>query len=411
MSSDEIAVSRRKARVPARRVGILLVNPGGPGLSAFDYVADTEILDKLPAVVLDSFDIIGLEPRGLPRSLPVLCSFNSPGGFDRRERNERYAESCKARSGSLLRFVGSDSSAEDMETLRKALGEEKISLLGFSYGTYLGALYAEAHPARVRAMVLDSGVDPSRFGRTYAQDIIRGKQRIFEAALEKCFNRVDEVCPYSSVNEGLADFDRLAALARTDGLGDDNLDSSDLESLTVELLEKDWDRLFAVLTDLRIGDSASAKAALDSVNSGGGAWEDGSFESVVCRDGLRPSSWPQDTTGVDEETVLRTAAPSFPNDAAFWASESTCANWGAPPRQRTDVRSSAGARILTVAGFYDINTPYEWSVNLNAQLGGSLLRVEGTYGHALSFDGVQCLDSAVTAFLLTPQPPDPEVTC
>jgi len=152
LSSVSIAVTRLPATVPSARIGSLVLNPGGPGGSGLDlawgYAA------RFPAEVLERFDLVGFDPRGVGRSTAVDC-----GDL---ERSFRVVErDCIARSGALLPYVGTSNAARDVEQLRKALGDEQLTYIGFSYGTALGAVYANLFPASVRALVLDGSVDPA----------------------------------------------------------------------------------------------------------------------------------------------------------------------------------------------------------------------------------------------------------
>lgn len=147
-----IAVTRLPATEPAERIGSLVLNPGGPGGSGIDlawgYAA------AFPAPLLERFDLVGFDPRGVSRSTPVDC-----GDLG---RSFRVVErDCIVRSGNLLPYVGTQNAARDMEQLRKALGDDQLTYLGFSYGTALGAVYANLFPQSVRALVLDGSVDPA----------------------------------------------------------------------------------------------------------------------------------------------------------------------------------------------------------------------------------------------------------
>jgi pimeloyl-ACP methyl ester carboxylesterase len=115
-----LSVARRAARNAATRIGVLFVNPGGPAGSAVDMVSAESFAKDVPASILDRFDVIGLDPRGVNRTVPVLCAITPPTTGDRTERNRLFATSCGQRSGKILPFVGTDSSAEDLETLRRS---------------------------------------------------------------------------------------------------------------------------------------------------------------------------------------------------------------------------------------------------------------------------------------------------
>lgn len=147
-----ISVTRLPSSDAAARIGSLVLNPGGPGGSGVDLAWGYASL--FPTDLLARFDLVGFDPRGVSRSTPVDC-----GDLN---RSFRVVErDCVARSGDLLPYVGTQNAARDMEQLRKALGDEQLTYLGFSYGTALGAVYANLFPQSVRALVLDGSVDPT----------------------------------------------------------------------------------------------------------------------------------------------------------------------------------------------------------------------------------------------------------
>ncbi|GIG92317.1 alpha/beta fold hydrolase [Plantactinospora endophytica] len=168
-----VAVSRLKAADPGKRRGIMLLNPGGPGGSGLDlplYLAET-----LPREVLDRYDLIGFDPRGVGRSTPISCGIPEttpldlplpyPAADGTIDRNIAYArataQGCAATAGDLLPHITTANTARDMDRIRAALGEPKTSYLGYSYGSYLGAVYASLFPQRTDRIVLDSAVDPA----------------------------------------------------------------------------------------------------------------------------------------------------------------------------------------------------------------------------------------------------------
>lgn len=155
-AADVGTVSISVTRLPAAdgngRIGSLVLNPGGPGGSGVDLAWGYATL--FPTDLRARFDLVGFDPRGVSRSTPVDC-----GDLNRSFRV--IERDCVARSGDLLPYVGTQNAARDMEQLRKALGDEQLTYLGFSYGTALGAVYANLFPGSVRALVLDGSVDPT----------------------------------------------------------------------------------------------------------------------------------------------------------------------------------------------------------------------------------------------------------
>ncbi len=220
---DQGSFSLPAARSPARseRVGVLFVNPGGPGGSG---VALAEEAPKFfPMEVVDRFDIIGFDPRGAAGSKPgVECVDSldayvaldlSPDTDAERQAlldvNRALDEGCEKRSGDILPFIGTERVARDMDRLRDALGEEKISYLGYSYGTFLGALYADAFPDRVRVMVLDGAIDPAKTG----SEAILGQAFGFEDQLDAFLDaqKKDAMSPFFEDGKSDTEFDALMA--------------------------------------------------------------------------------------------------------------------------------------------------------------------------------------------------------
>ena len=209
-------------RSRAGRIGTLLVNPGGPGASGVDAAAD--IRSRLPASLRSAFDVVGWDPRGTGRSSPVRCGRDLDYLFvpdtapdtpaertDLERAADRFARECARRSGALLAHVSTFDTVRDMEAIRAALGEPRISYLGYSYGTLLGALYAQTYPRHVRAMVLDGAVDPSV---PPDQSLIEQAQG-FDEGLARFLRWCDtnRTCAFSGVDEGgtAARYERVRA--------------------------------------------------------------------------------------------------------------------------------------------------------------------------------------------------------
>nr|WP_042184637.1 alpha/beta fold hydrolase [Kibdelosporangium sp. MJ126-NF4] len=174
----DLAVARRKATDPAKRVGVLLVNPGGPGSSGVDFVV--RLNNYFSADVQSRFDIIGWDPRGVASSQPVRCSFDdwskrpsqypaTQAEFDTLVKyNRDMREDCRKRSGPIADHADTGATAQDMDAIRRALGERKINYYGLSYGTLMGQQYAERYGDKIRSMVIDSNMDHSIGTRAFA---------------------------------------------------------------------------------------------------------------------------------------------------------------------------------------------------------------------------------------------------
>ncbi|MGH2720176.1 MAG: alpha/beta fold hydrolase, partial [Actinomycetota bacterium] len=184
-----IALKRYPARDPARRIGSLLYNPGGPGTSGVGAVAGQ--VNRSTAGILDRFDVVGFDPRGVGQSSAVRCDaapslpdpIPDPVPPDDATRqaviaaNNEYAADCVKYSNGVLPHVGSDNVARDMDQLRIALGDERLTYLGQSYGTFLGQVYAELFPGRIRALALDGVIDPALTTEEFANAAAEGFDR------------------------------------------------------------------------------------------------------------------------------------------------------------------------------------------------------------------------------------------
>ncbi len=279
-----IAVTRLPAADPSRRIGSLVLNPGGPGGSGVDlawgYAA------QFPAALVDRFDLVGFDPRGVGRSTAVDC-----GDLGRSFRV--VLRTCVAHSGALLPYVGTQNAARDMEQLRKALGDDRLTYLGFSYGTALGAVYADLFPDRIRAAVLDGSVDPrageynidgtavGSFGTPfYGVQDFGGTEGVF---LDLC--DATRSCPAGPDSGGLLDdlyrsvsdaslkyfdeWDPRVTASQIDGIITSAMYNTDL-----------WAPLAVGLADAAAGD-ASTLAALGSFLEAGYPRQENSFDNLT----------------------------------------------------------------------------------------------------------------------------------
>ena len=426
--SVDLALTRLQTAKPGERIGSLVVNPGGPGSSAVDYLQAAWTL--IPEPVRARFDLVAFDPRGVGRTAPIRCatteeldryfavdpSPDDAGELRALERsNERLAAGCQARSGRLLPYVSTAEAAEDLERVRVAIGDDGLTYLGYSYGTSLGAAYLDAHPTRVRAMVLDGGIDPQLTWDGLLEGQSTGFDRALEAFLADCERRR---CPYRAEVEGdlLQAYDRLAeqvdrtplptGSSRTLGPGEFAL------GVLGGLYRKasGWPAIADALVAAERGDGgpmlALSDAYLDRTDSGYANVTE-ALSSVVCLD----RQWPRDLQPyLDLADRVRADAPRFGPLIAL--SGTICAEWPVPPvggPKRVTAPGSPPVLVIGTTG--DPATPYAWSVALADQLSRGVLVTYRGDGHTVYRAGASaCVRDVVNHYLVTTVPP-PATTC
>jgi pimeloyl-ACP methyl ester carboxylesterase len=422
-----LAVARRPAGNPSQRIGSLVLNPGGPGVPAIDYLRSAA--STFPRELRDRFDLVAFDPRGVGRSDPVVCADSLDPLFDEafspRTDAERgdlvdaaqlVAQQCAARSGNLLPHVSTQNAARDLDRLLAALGVRTLTFLGSSYGSYLGAIYVTLFPHRVRAMVLDGAIDPEQS----AADSVVSQAQGFEAELDDFLADCDHrsACTFRGDGGAAAEYDALRARSartplRATGSGGRTLDQTRLDAAVLQLLylgRDGWPQLESALTAADRGDAA---ALLRQADDYAGRRADGStdhvldaFWAVSCLDGPPPGA-------LGAAGLERLAALSAPRMGAFIANNSViCSLWPVPPVTAPPVLGAAGApTVLVVGATGDPATPLAGARRMRAVLGNARLLVVDADRHT-SFDGGnQCVDSAVTAYLVDTKVPARNTRC
>lgn len=430
----KLAVSRKKATGPGKRLGSLLVNPGGPGGSAIGYLQSYAALGY-PEEVRARYDMAAVDPRGVARSEPVTCldgkqmdayTQTDVTPDDEREAAElsasfkKFAAGCERRSGEVLPHVSTVEAARDMDILRAVLGDEKLSYVGASYGTFLGATYAGLYPDRVGRLVLDGAMDPSLPARRMNRDQTAGFETAFKSFAKECVSRSD--CPLGTEDETDAgkrlksffdELDRAPLPARDSGgrrLGEALATTGVIAAMYDEGA---WPQLRTALSAaMKEKDGAPLLSLSDSYyeRDADGTYANLMFANaaVNCLD-LPPAF----KTAADVKKSIpdfEKASPVF-GEGLAWASLN-CAYWpvkatGEPHR----IKAEGAAPIVVVGTTRDPATPYRWAEALAGQLSsGKLLTYEGD-GHTAYGRGSKCVDSAINAYLLDGKAPDDGKRC
>jgi pimeloyl-ACP methyl ester carboxylesterase len=429
----QLALIRLQATDTKNRVGSLVINPGGPGGSGVQYArAARSVLSER---VREHYDVVGFDPRGVAQSDPVQCltdaqtdtlmaSDPTPDDDAEAARTVELAKTlaagCTKRTGELLAHVGTIDAAKDMDVLRAALGDPRLYYLGKSYGTFLGATYAQEFPQNVGRMVLDGAIDPSLSSEQVDLGQAKGFEQATRAFVADCVK--GRGCPLGSdLDRGMERLRQL--LGRLDS---SPLPTSDparpltegLGSLGVAVAMYDegyWPTLRAALSQAFGGDG-SALLQLSDLYTDRGA--DGHYTSnqntviyaVNCLDRpYRGTSNPVTEAQRDVKAFTKQA----PTWGAFLAwSELPCAYWPVKPKGGPGAIQAQGSGPIVVVGTTrDPATPYAWAQGLAKQLAnGHLLTYEGD-GHTAYRRGSRCIDKAVDAYLLRGDVPKDGLRC
>ncbi|MPZ67328.1 MAG: alpha/beta fold hydrolase [Pseudonocardiaceae bacterium] len=425
-----VALLRRPASDPEARIGSLLVNPGGPGGSGLTAAAS--MTGAVEGTELGRrFDLVGFDPRGVGASEPAIDCRNtaeqdaerldndldtSPAGVAQTEAEERaYAQLCAERVGEqVLANVGSADVARDMDVLRAVLGDEKLTYLGYSYGTRIGTEYAEQFPGNVRAMVLDGAVDPNE---PLVESLVKqgaGFQSSFDAFIDWCLPR--QGCwtdgPVPATEQQFQDL--IAPLAQQPlPVGNRQLSYSDAETGTIQALYSDrlWPVLDQGLAGLARGDGSLLLALADLYyqrDPSGYTNSEDAFTAVHCVDDVPIT----DRAAFREaDRRYREVAPFLDDGNPPSAARDACAFWPVPGADEPGMPQVEGVEPpLVISTTGDPATPYQAGVELTGALGGRLLTFEGNQ-HTVALQGVGCVDTAVTRYLVDGTLPPEGMRC
>ncbi|MEV4303330.1 alpha/beta hydrolase [Nonomuraea sp. NPDC049624] len=414
-----IALSRIKATDSSRRRGVLLLNPGGPGGAGLSM---TLLGKEMPAVAA-RYDLVGMDPRFVGRSTPINCrwrtdTFLRSAGPDRRSFDEgvrlaeQLAAGCAKGNLQTLPYATTRNTARDMDVIRAALGERKLSYLGYSYGTYLGATYLQLFGSRADRVVLDSAVDPQVYGpRMFARAA---------PAMDAALRRWASWAAAHDKEYGLGGT-RDAVLATVEKInrhpvqiGGYRVDAHVVPYWLFARLYSDGPQSYAVLAEEaralgRGGGTpppASLKEFLDGLFTGAGAASDRAGTAILCGDRAAPRD---PATYYRDIQRHRTAEPLF---GPLVRNISPCAFWPVKPLEApTRIRNSVPALIVGAAG--DPATPHPGQQAMHRALTGSrMITLTGAFRHGVYLAaGDACVDTKVTGYLVDGVLPGKDVTC
>ncbi|MEU8824474.1 alpha/beta hydrolase [Streptomyces sp. NPDC048636] len=427
----KLAVSRKKATGSAKRLGSLLVNPGGPGGSAIGYLQSYAAVGY-PSRVRARYDMVAMDPRGVAGSEPVRCL--SDKQMDRYTQTDqtpdvsaeqhrlvaaykKFARGCADRSGKVLAHLSTVEAARDMDVLRAALGDDRLTYVGASYGTFLGATYADLYPSRVGRLVLDGALDPALNSRRMNLDQTAGFETAFTAFAKDCVRRA--TCPLGtrSVTDARdrlgAFFTRLDSHPVSTG-GSRRLGESLATTGVMAAMydESAWPQLRTALHAAIRGEGGGLLNLADLYYERD---TDGSYANLMyanpavnCLD--LPAAFRTPAEVEKSLPAFKKASPVF-GEALAW-SALNCAYWPVPATGHPRTLTAKGAAPIVVVGTTrDPATPYRWARALARQLSSAtLLTYEGD-GHTAYGRGSRCIDAAINTYLVSGRPPAPQKRC
>ncbi|MCT9081457.1 alpha/beta hydrolase [Streptomyces fulvoviolaceus] len=422
----DLALARHRATDPGRRIGPLLLNPGGPGQSGVNLALSAPF--SFSPEVVARFDLVGFDPRGIGGSSEMHCdgekvearraalSPTDEASFQTlRQANRALADNCREVSGPLADHMDTKSVAYDMDAIRAALGEQRISYWGGSYGTLIGQQYAELFPHRVRAMVLDSNMDHS----LGAWGILKSRTETLEASFGLFADWCERTPSCLLYGKDVRALYKSYYQAAEEGrlvytLSNRPFPASTLRGTTYSYMYEpdNWPTFALVLSYLSVVAEPPTETASEAPSAQAAAGDPVAFtyDPVLCQD--FDLDVPSYATMARYETELARIAPLTRVASLGWSYLTSCQNWTdrvANPQH--PLRVDGTPPILLTNSRYDVATPYAWAANAARQMGreARLLTYDGV-GH-ITYWRSPCMRAAVDTYLTTLETPAKDTHC
>ncbi|MFN8025806.1 MAG: alpha/beta hydrolase [Acidimicrobiia bacterium] len=435
-----IAVSRKRAADPSKRLGSLIVNFGGPGDAGATTLAD--FAGTYPKEIRDRYDVVSFDPRGVGKSRPVVCVDDTTTDalndedptpdsdaelrsfYDGTSDVADFVAGCVAKNGDWLGRLGSRNVARDIDRLRASLGDDKLNYLGYSYGTVIGAVYAQMFPQTVGRMVLDAPVDLSVDALAELQADAKGFEHALESFLTDCAD--DKKCTFHSAGDPQSAFRELqqsfegGAELDAETLSGDPTDrkvgvATFYTAVLSALYDKayGWPTLARALEDAKAGDGTLLLALADSYN---GRNDDGTysnieqvFDAIHCDDRYDATQSWEDFVAEYQRQVK-----AYPLLGAYTGSTKLGCDprYPQPPasEQLGDVRVNGAPPILILGTTHDPATAYQGAIDLQSRIAGSRLVSFDSTEHT-AYTKSACIDDIVDAYLIKGTVPKAGITC
>jgi pimeloyl-ACP methyl ester carboxylesterase len=425
----ELAVLKVPAAAKSARLGALVVNPGGPGGSGVSYAAAGSLQFGTP--LSRAYDIVGFDPRGVGQSNPLQCldtkqldtlvAFD-PDPDDKAERNELdrlihgFGQGCLDHSGDLARHMSTEEAARDMDILRAALGEPRLNYLGASYGTFLGAMYADLFPEHVGRFVLDGAIDPALSNEQLSLAQAHGFETALRAYVKDCVDRGGCFLG-STVDAGVQRIQQFLAEVENKPLptGQSRQLTEGLAMLGIWMplyVKEYWPQLSAGLRQVMQDGSGSQLLGLADLytSRGPSGYTDNSMEALYAVNCLDHDDYIQTAEVPAHFAEFEKASPTFGRAFAFGLS--TCSQWPVRSGEHTVALHAKGAPPIVVIGTTrDPATPLAWAKALAGELESGRLITRDGDGHTAFQRGNSCVDDAVEAWLIQGKAPKDGLSC
>lgn len=399
-----------KATDSENRIGILVFNFGGPGAESVNNT-NWMITEELPAEILAKFDIVGMDPRGSGQSVYAQELTDCAVAESKGEGN------CNSVYEAIAPYVGSNSVVKDLDQLRSVLGEDKLNLFGYSYGTRLGSLYANMYPENVRAIVLDSPMTPNEEnhfesvkGKITGFDLVIDYRLGFDSDLKNrlvaIFNEADNTGSYTGSDGVTLNYSQLDNIFYALYSAEYWQNWSNIKEGVFELLNNNNVQLLKSQEPKIQWGEQSNEQRNDSLRSGY------LFQLVSCTDEITPLS---SNEIINRGSEYETIAPLFADLAKDWSTK--CSQWSMQRDPIAIVESMENVlsdqQVLIIGGQYDTNTHYKWAEEMVASFGdlAAFITVDNLADHGFSYTGLSCVDKNTTQYLLDPTINIADETC
>ncbi|GAA4823166.1 alpha/beta hydrolase [Streptomyces ziwulingensis] len=425
----EIAVSRLASKNPDKRHGVLLTNSGGPGGQTLTMPATLKKLG-VPQSVLDTYDVIGIDPRGVGHSTPVTCGLEAtehPSNIPTYARTETdvtaeakrvqaVAEKCaKSKTAGILPYITTANTARDMDRVREALGESKISYYGISYGTYLGSVYTTMFPKRSDRVFLDSVTGPGGWNEAFVRKFGEGFQNrfpdfaVFAAAQNEKYGLGDT--PEAVEEKYFELAKKLDAKPSPEGYTGQAFRQVTFSSFYYDAELPNLAEIWKALDTGKPVPKPSGGAEGDAAAGSSGIPSDNYLASqlhVICND----SDWPEDIAAYARN--VKEDRKRFPMFGAAGADITPCAFWPSEPVEApVKITDNGPSNVLMLQNLRDNATPLSGAREMRAALGDRARMVTADQGGHLAYKYLdnKCANDIVTEFLLTGDRPSKDTAC